>query len=71
MKKTEYTCDRCGGGISIYGTGWLLDNSMVIVEESMPGVADCPKIKRHLHHHCWVEIVDWMKSGSVHHETSE
>ena len=66
MKKTEYTCDRCGGGISIYGTGYLMGSSLAIVRTDMPGVADYPMPTFHLHHHCYKEMLDWMKSGSDH-----
>ena len=62
MKKTEYTCDRCGGGISIYGTGWLTDGSLVIVIASIKGVADSTDDIKHLHHICYEEMLEWMKS---------
>ena len=61
MKKTEYTCDRCGKGISIYGTGYLVDSSLVIVGISMPGIENYPMLNYHLHYICYEELKDWMK----------
>ena len=65
MKKTEYTCDKCGGGISIYGTGWLQDSSLIMVRVDMP-VENNTGDTYHLHHHCYREMLEWMKSGSEH-----
>ena len=64
MKKTEYTCDRCGEGISNYGTGWLTDGSLVIIEATTQGVADGEDATYHLHHICYAELLDWMEFGS-------
>ena len=66
MKKTEYTCDRCGGGISIYGTGYVTDSSIVKVFARTPEREGDSVESYHLHNHCYKEMLEWMKSGSGH-----
>ena len=66
MKKTEYTCDRCAGGISNYSVGYVTDNSIVKVFARTPDRHGYSVDLYHLHHHCYKDLLEWMKSGSKH-----
>ena len=57
-------CDKCGGGI-IRNTDWIMDGSFVEVSVRTLSALNSIVVKYHLHHHCYEELREWMKSGSV------
>ena len=65
MKKTEYTCDKCGGGI-LRNNDWIMDGGFVEVSVRTLSALNSIAVKYHLHHHCYKELLEWMKYGREH-----
>ena len=61
MKKTKYTCDKCGEEVIIYGIGYLIDSTFVEISVHKLGEEKSIDVKYHLHYRCFKEMLNWLQ----------
>ena len=61
MKEVNLKCDVCGEPISVYGTGWAQDDSLVIITARIVDAEFTPQDEYHLHHICYHKFFEAIK----------